>query len=106
MRGWIEDMDRAFESRVRLGIMSMLLVGEFVDFGTLRERLQLTDGNLASHLSALEKSGYVEMRKRFIGRRPNTSYAATEAGRQAFAKHLDALERMIREGAAPAPGMD
>lgn len=96
MRGWIDDLDRAFESRVRLGIMSMLLVGEFVDFGTLRERLQLTDGNLASHLSALEKSGYVEMRKRFIGRRPNTSYAATEAGRQAFAKHLDALERMIR----------
>lgn len=96
MRGWIDDLDRAFESRVRLGIMSMLLVGEFVDFGTLRERLQLTDGNLASHMSALEKSGYVEMRKRFIGRRPNTSYAATEAGRQAFAKHLDALERMIR----------
>ena len=96
MRGWIDDLDRAFESRVRLGIMSMLMVGEFIDFGTLRERLQLTDGNLASHLSALEKSGYIEMRKRFIGRRPNTSYAATEAGRQAFARHLDGLERMIR----------
>ncbi len=100
MRGWIDDLDRAFESRVRLGIMSMLVVGEYLDFGTLRDRLQLTDGNLASHLAALEKSGYIEMRKRFIGRRPNTSYAATEAGRHAFARHLDGLERMIR-GAEP-----
>ncbi len=106
MRAWIDDLDRAFESRVRLGIMSMLVVAEAVDFGTLRERLQVTDGNLASHLAALERSGYVDVRKRFIGRRPNTSYAVTESGRQAFARHLDALERMIREGASPAPGMD
>lgn len=102
MRGWIDDMDRAFESRVRLGIMSMLVVGEYVDFGTLRDRLQVTDGNLASHLAALEKSGYVEVRKRFVGRRPNTSYAVTEAGRGAFARHLDALERMIRGSGAEA----
>lgn len=99
----MDDLDRAFESRVRLGVMSMLVVGDCLDFGTLRERLQLTDGNLASHMAVLERLGYIEMHKRFIGRRPNTSYVATEAGRLAFARHLDGLERMIR-GAGPAAG--
>lgn len=99
----MDDMDRAFESRVRLGIMSMLMVGESMDFGTLRERLQVTDGNLASHLSALEKSGYIDVSKRFIGRRPNTSYVLTEAGRQAFVRHLDALERLIRGSGTHPP---
>ena len=100
----MDDLDRAFESRVRLGIMSMLMVAEYMDFGTLRDRLQLTDGNLASHMAALEKLGYIEMRKRFIGRRPNTSYVATEAGRLAFARHLDGLERMIRGTVPAGPG--
>lgn len=96
----MEDMDRAFESRVRLGIMSMLVVDESIDFGTLRDRLQVTDGNLASHLAALEKAGYLEVHKRFIGRKPNTCYRPTSAGRQAFVRHLEALERLIKDAEA------
>ena len=100
MKGFITDFNKAFESRIRLGIMSILVVNESVDFATLKAQLQVTDGNMASHLSSLEKLNYVEVRKQFIGRKPNTSYAATETGRQAFATHLDALEKLIgRRGA-------
>jgi DNA-binding MarR family transcriptional regulator len=95
VKGFITDFNKAFESRIRLGIMSILAVNESVDFATLKSQLQITDGNMASHLTALEKLQYVEVRKQFIGRKPNTSYAVTEAGRQAFASHLDALEKLL-----------
>jgi DNA-binding MarR family transcriptional regulator len=95
VKGFITDFNKAFESRIRLGIMSILVVNESVDFATLKNQLQVTDGNMASHLSALEKLNYVEVRKQFIGRKPNTSYAVTAEGRQAFASHLDALEKLI-----------
>lgn len=91
----IEHLNKAFESRVRLGIMAVLVVNEWVDHATLKELLGVTDGNLASHLSALEQLLYVQVRKRFIGRRPNTSYKATEAGAQAFRDHLSAIERLL-----------
>lgn len=97
MKGFISDFNKAFESRIRLGIMSILVVNDSVDFATLKTQLQVTDGNMASHLSALEKLNYLEVRKQFIGRKPNTSYAITEAGRQAFASHLDALEKLISQ---------
>lgn len=80
---------------MRLGIMSILMVNDFVDFSALKEQLHVTDGNLASHLSALEKLEYVAVRKQFIGKKPNTSYATTSAGKKAFSEHLDALERLI-----------
>lgn len=95
MKNYIEDLNKAFESRMRLGIMSILMVNDFVDFSALKEQLQVTDGNLASHLSALEKLEYVAVKKQFIGKKPNTSYAATVAGKKAFGEHLDALERLI-----------
>ncbi|MBX2980386.1 MAG: transcriptional regulator [Flavobacteriales bacterium] len=91
----IEQLNKAFESRVRLGIMAVLVVNEWVDHATLKELLGVTDGNLASHLSALEQLRYVQVRKRFIGRRPNTSYKSTEAGAQAFRDHLSAIERLL-----------
>jgi hypothetical protein len=93
----IADLNKAFESRVRLGTMSILMVTDYVDFSTLKEQLQITDGNLASHLSALEKLNYIVIQKQFIGKKPNTSYRATFAGRQAFASHLDALETMLKQ---------
>lgn len=80
---------------MRLGIMSILMVNDFVDFSALKEQLHVTDGNLASHLSALEKLEYVAVKKQFIGKKPNTSYATTSAGKKAFSEHLDALERLI-----------
>lgn len=92
----IGELNKAFESRVRLGIMSILLVNESVDFNTLKELLQVTDGNIASHITALEKFNYIEIRKQFIGKKPNTSYAATKSGKKAFADHLDALEKLIK----------
>ena len=95
MKTFIGDLNKAFESRVRLGMMSILMVNDFVDFGTLKDQLQITDGNLASHITALEKLGFIEIRKQFIGKKPNTSYAATAAGRKAFTEHLDALEKLI-----------
>ncbi|MHB1148541.1 MAG: winged helix-turn-helix domain-containing protein [Lutibacter sp.] len=95
MINYIEDLNKAFESRVRLGIMSILMVNDFVDFAMLKEQLHITDGNLASHLNALEKLQYIAVKKQFIGKKPNTSYVTTNAGKKAFSEHLDALERLI-----------
>lgn len=97
MKNYIEDLNKAFESRVRLGIMSILMVNDFVDFAALKEQLHITDGNLASHLYALEKLEFIAVRKQFIGKKPNTSYTATSAGKKAFSEHLDALERLINQ---------
>ncbi|MBL7964699.1 MAG: transcriptional regulator [Flavobacteriales bacterium] len=91
----IEQLNKAFESRVRLGIMAVLVVNEWVDHAQLKELLGVTDGNLASHLSALEELKYVQVRKRFVGKRPNTSYKASSNGTRAFRDHLDAIERLI-----------
>lgn len=95
MKEYLEHINKAFESRARLGIMSVLMVEDKVDFNTLKETLQLTDGNLASHLRALEEAEYLRVEKQFVGRKPNTTYHATEAGRTAFQEHLDALEQLI-----------
>ncbi len=76
--------------------MSILMVDDWVDYSTLKERLELTDGNLASHIAALEKNEYIEIRKQFVGKKPNTSYAATKKGKKAFSDHLDALEKLLR----------
>ena len=92
----IQDLHKAFESRIRLGIMSALAANETLDFNALKEFLDLTDGNLASHLKSLEKEDFISVRKSFIGRKPNTRYSMTAAGQKAFSDHLDALEKLIR----------
>ena len=76
--------------------MSVLVVNERYDFNSLKELLDVTDGNLASHLKALEKEEYMVVHKSFLGRKPNTNYEATARGRQAFKQHLDALEQIIK----------
>ena len=91
----IENLNKAFESRVRLGIMAVLAVNDWVDHSTLKELLSVTDGNLASHLNALEQLKFIQMRKRFIGKRPNTSYRSTVAGMNAFKRHIDAIGGLI-----------
>lgn len=96
MKDLILNINKVFESRVRLGIMSVLMVNETYDFNSLKETLDLTDGNLASHLKALEEKGMIEVNKQFIGRKPNTSYSATETGRAEFRQHLKALESLIK----------
>ncbi len=97
MKNAFQELNKAFESRIRLGIMSALMVNDFVDFNTLKELLELTDGNLASHLRALEQLAYVRMEKSFLGRKPNTRYAVTPEGRMAFEQHIAVLEQIIKD---------
>lgn len=92
----ISKLNKAFESRIRIGIMSILMVNDRVEFSVLKDMLELTDGNLASHISALEKLKFIEVTKQFIGKKPNTSYIVTDTGKLAFNKHLDALENIIK----------
>jgi DNA-binding MarR family transcriptional regulator len=91
-----EKLDKAFENRVRLQIMSVLVVNDRYDFNSLKELLGVTDGNLASHLKGLEKEEYILVNKSFLGRKSNTNYQATAKGKQAFKQHLDALEQFIK----------
>ncbi len=85
-----------FDSRIRLGIMSALMVNASVNFNELKELLDITDGNLASHLKTLEESETIKVQKGFIGRKTNTTYSVTKAGEKAFKAHLAALEQMIK----------
>lgn len=92
----IQNLNKAFESRVRLGIMSALMVNESLDFNGFKELLDVTDGNLASHTRALEKLKYIRVEKSFIGRKPNTRFKITKPGRTAFEAHLTALEKLLK----------
>jgi DNA-binding MarR family transcriptional regulator len=91
----ITGLNKAFESRVRLGIMSILMVNDWVDYKEIKEKLDLTDGNLASHITGLEKLEYIEIRKRFVGKKTNTSYQITKLGKKSFQQHINALEKLI-----------
>jgi DNA-binding MarR family transcriptional regulator len=91
-----ENLDKVLEHRVRLQIMSVLAANESYDFNSLKDLLQVTDGNLASHMKALEKEKYVLVHKTFVDRKPNTRYKASEKGKHAFRKHLDALEAVVK----------
>jgi len=93
--GIIDKLNKNFESRVRLGIMSILMVNDWVDFSEMKALLNITDGNLASHSTALEKSEYIEIKKEFVGKKPKTSYRVTNIGRLAFKEHLNYLEKLI-----------
>lgn len=95
MKNPISNLQKVFESRIRLGIMSALMVNDTLDFNALKELLELTDGNLASHLKALEQQEIVVVSKQFVGRKPSTTYRATEQGKDLFRQHLAALEQLI-----------
>ena len=96
MKKIINNLNKSFDNRIRLGIMSILMVNDWVEFKVLKETLELTDGNLASHINALEKAGYIKFRKQFVGRKPQTTYATSATGRKAFNDHLDALEEILK----------
>ena len=95
MKNPIANLQKVFESRIRLGIMSALMVNDTLDFNALKELLELTDGNLASHLKALEQQEIIVVSKQFVGREPSTTYRATEQGKDLFRQHLAALEQLI-----------
>lgn len=96
MKNPIEQLNKTFDSRVRLGIMSALIINESINFNELKELIDVTDGNLASHLKTLEDKGYIKVQKGFFGRKTNTTYSITKSGSKSFKSHLDALEEMIR----------
>ena len=94
--GIIDTLNKDFESRVRLGIMSILMVNDWVDFTEMKTLLNITDGNLASHSSALEKGAYIEIKKEFVGKKPKTSYRVTNLGRVSFVSHLNSMEKLFK----------
>ncbi|MBL7127847.1 MAG: transcriptional regulator [Ignavibacteria bacterium] len=98
MKSIIKNLNKVFESRIRLGVMSILLVNDRVDFNTLKKLLNVTDGNLASHINALQNKKYIKVKKQFLNKKPNTSYAVSELGKKAFNDHLNALEKIIKKG--------
>jgi DNA-binding MarR family transcriptional regulator len=91
------DINKHFDHRVRLGIMSILVVSDYANFKTLKDLLDITDGNLASHAKSLENAGYIKVEKQFIGRKPNTRYKATKQGKAEFIKHIDAIKQLIQQ---------
>lgn len=96
MRKLLQELDKAFENRTRLGIMSALYVNDDLDFNTLKDLLNVTDGNLASHLKMLENRKYITYEKDFINKKPNTKYRATPDGKMAFKKHIQAIEQLLK----------
>ncbi len=95
--GLIDNINKLFDHRIRLGMMSILIVNDDVDFTRMKELLDVTDGNLASHTKTLEKANYIIIEKSFVGKKPNTKYRITKEGRLAFKKHIEALENLIRK---------
>ena len=94
--GIIDKLNKDFESRVRLGIMSVLMVNDWIDFTEMKALLDVTDGNLACHTAALEKGAYIEVKKEFVGKKPKTSYCVTNMGRASFVAHLNSLEKLFK----------
>jgi DNA-binding transcriptional ArsR family regulator len=92
----LEGFDKAFENKARLGIMAVLMNAEEAEFAELKAMLDLSDGNLSSHLSYLENCSYIKIRKSFVGRKPNTRVAASNKGIKAFTAHLNALEKLLK----------
>jgi hypothetical protein len=90
------DLNKAFENRIRLGIMAMLMVDDTVEFNVMKNALEVTDGNLASHIKHLESVAYISYEKSFFEKKPLTRYRATALGKMEFMKHLDALENLLR----------
>jgi predicted ArsR family transcriptional regulator len=98
MKELIAQLNPAFDHRNRLGMMSILMVNDWVEYKTLKDLLNLSDGNLASHMKALEAADYITVKKQFVGRKPQTTYGATDKGKEAFKAHLDTLEALVNLG--------
>ena len=96
MKNPITGLNKIFESRIRLGVMSILIVNDEINFNDLKQMLEVTDGNLATHLVNLEENSFIKVHKGFVGRKTNTTYSITRSGEKAFNEHITALEAMIK----------
>lgn len=97
MKNPFAQLDRILEHHLRLQIISVLAANDSYDYKSLRELLHVTDGNLATHIKALEREKYIHVTKSFLDRKPNTRYKITEKGRVAFRRHIDALEAVVKQ---------
>jgi DNA-binding MarR family transcriptional regulator len=97
-----DELDALLHEPGRLAITSVLAAVESLTFTEIRDQLGMTDGNLSVHLQKLEEKGYVAITKTFVGRRPQTTCRLTPAGRRAFARYLDHLEAIVRQGRGKA----
>ena len=97
MREIVAKLNKVFDNRIRLAVMSALSVNDSLDFNSMKELLDVTDGNLASHIAALEDERYLKVTKKFVGKKPQTTYALTVSGRRAFTEHIDVLEQLIKK---------
>lgn len=95
MKNPISGLNKVFDNRIRLGVMSVLIVNEEISFNDLKAMLEVTDGNLATHLVTLEENGFIKVHKGFIGKKTNTTYSITKVGERTFKDHIKALEGMI-----------
>jgi DNA-binding MarR family transcriptional regulator len=93
----VAELDELIHQPLRLKIMAALHAeqGEPLEFSRLKAITQATDGNLGSHLTTLEKAGYVEIAKDFVGKKPRTRVAMTPTGRKAFRRHVDYLREVV-----------
>ncbi len=94
MNDIIENINKVFDNRIRLGIMILLSQSNWVGFTVLRDKLDLTDGNLNNHISALVKHNMVKSKKQFIDNKPKTTYKITRHGIRKFEEHLEAIEKL------------
>jgi len=98
-----DDFDAVIHERVRLAIVAALAATPEMGFTELKAALAVTDGNLSAHARALEEAGYIAVRKTFRERKPHTALRLTRSGREAFVRYLDALRRIVEQGAGPGP---
>lgn len=91
----LPELDPIVHGKVRLAILSLLAGADEADFTYLRDQLGTTDGNLSVHLSKLEKAKYIAVKKRFVDRKPRTSYRMTDRGLKAFAGYVEAVKALL-----------
>lgn len=90
-------LDRVIHEKGRLAIMSMLAASPELSFTELRDALTMTDGNLTTHIRALQEAGYLAVAKSFQNRRPLTTCSLTAAGRRAFTEYINLLEKIVQQ---------
>ena len=92
-----QQLDRVIHEKGRLAIMSMLAASPELSFTELRDALVMTDGNLTTHIRALQQEGYISVAKSYQNNRPLTTCSLTAAGRKAFAEYIGLLEKIVRQ---------
>ncbi len=92
-----QQIDDTLHSRIRLAVVAALVSVEEADFNFLKDMVKTTDGNLSTHIRKLEDAGYVSSKKRFVDRKPQTTYKITDKGRRALEEYVNTLEKFLKK---------